>query len=70
MSNTNVFKSARRFRAAQRIARIGLQAFTGKDGWIHHLPGMGGRWTMSRDLRGLPKQTFREWWAEREKGTR
>jgi L-lactate dehydrogenase complex protein LldF len=63
-----VFASAQRFRFAQRMARIGLWLFTGKDGWIHKLPGLGGRWTMTRDLRGLPKETFREWWEKREKG--
>lgn len=62
-----IFKSARRFQAAQRMARIGLKPFTGKDGWIHSLPGMGGRWTMTRDLRGIPQQSFREWWASRGK---
>ena len=63
-----VFGGALRFRIAQRMARMGLRIFTGKDGWIHHLPGLGGRWTMTRDLRGMPQQTFRDWWAEREKG--
>ncbi|HEX8925508.1 MAG TPA: lactate utilization protein B, partial [Terriglobales bacterium] len=62
-----IFKNAHRFQAAQRMARIGLKAFTGKDGWIHSLPGMGGRWTMTRDLRGIPEQSFREWWASRGK---
>ena len=52
---------------AQRLGRIGLRFFTGKDGWIHRLPSLGARWTMSRDLRGLPEQTFREWWAARER---
>jgi L-lactate dehydrogenase complex protein LldF len=52
-----------RFRLAQRFGRIGLRLFTGKDGWIRHLPSLGGRWTMSRDLRALPEQTFRDWWA-------
>ena len=66
----SAFKSARRFRAAQRLARVGMKAFTGKDGWIHHLPGTGARWTMTRDLRGLPEQSFREWWAEHKKETR
>jgi L-lactate dehydrogenase complex protein LldF len=65
---SKVFASAARFRAAQRMARIGLSALTGKDGWIRSLPGYGARWTMTRDLRGLPKQTFRQWWAEREAG--
>jgi L-lactate dehydrogenase complex protein LldF len=61
-----IFASAGRFRAAQRMGRMALKPFTGKDGWIHSLPGMGSRWTMTRDLRGLPEQTFREWWAERD----
>ena len=65
---SKVFASPSRFSAAQRMARLGLRAFTGKDGWIRSLPGYGARWTMTRDLRGLPKQTFREWWAERESG--
>ena len=62
-----VFASARRFRAAQWLGRIGLRFFTGKDGWIHHLPSLGARWTMTRDLRGLPSQSFRQWWSERGK---
>ena len=36
------------------------QFFTRKDGWIHTLPSVGGKWTQTRDLRGLPKQTFHE----------
>jgi L-lactate dehydrogenase complex protein LldF len=62
-----IFASAFRFRAAQRLSRIALRPFTGKDGWIHSLPSLGARWTMTRDLRGLPKQTFREWWSTRSK---
>ena len=62
-----VFGSASRFRIAQKLGRIGAWFFTDKDGWIRGLPGIGERWTLSRDLRGLPKQTFREWWAAREK---
>ena len=62
-----LFASAGRFRLAQRLGRIGLRLFTRKDGWIHSLPSIGARWTMTRDLRALPDQTFREWWAAREK---
>ena len=61
------FASSPRFRLAQRLGRIGASFFTDRDGWIRHLPGLGGRWTLSRDLRGMPRQTFREWWAVREK---
>jgi L-lactate dehydrogenase complex protein LldF len=60
-----IFARAGRFRAAQRMMRIVLKAFTGKDGWIRSLPGYGARWTMTRDLRGVPEQSFREWWAGR-----
>lgn len=62
-----IFASSGRFRAAQRLGRIALRAFTGKDGWIHSLPGLGARWTMTRDLRGLPEETFHEWWSKRNK---
>jgi L-lactate dehydrogenase complex protein LldF len=65
-----VFAGGSRFSLAQRLGRVGLRLFTGKDGWIHHLPGLGARWTVTRDLRGLPDQTFREWWTSRQKETR
>jgi len=35
------------------------------DGWIGWLPGMLGGWTQARDLREMPKETFREWWENR-----
>ena len=63
-----IFASAGRFSAAQRMMRIGLKPFTGKDGWIRNLPAYGARWTMTRDLRGVPEQSFREWWAGRANG--
>ena len=62
-----VFASASRFRLAQRLGRIGGAFFTERDGWIHRLPSLGARWTLSRDLRRLPKQTFRQWWTVHEK---
>jgi L-lactate dehydrogenase complex protein LldF len=55
------------FHTAQFFGRIGLRFFTGKDGWVHSLPSVGGKWTQTRDLRGLPKQTFHGWWAARQK---
>ncbi len=65
-----MFSRARLFHAAQRAGRIALGFFTRRDGWIHSLPGVGAKWTVSRDLRGLPKQTFHEWWQGRTRGTR
>ena len=58
------FTSRRRFEAAQRLGRIGQWPFESK-GWMRNLPGMLGNWTRVRDLRALPRQTFREWWKER-----
>jgi hypothetical protein len=31
------------------------------------MPGMLGGWTRVRDLRVMPKQTFREWFEQRSK---
>jgi len=62
-----LFSRAWLFHAAQQMGRIGLGIFTRKDGWIHSLPSIGAKWTQTRDLRGLPDQTFHAWWAAREK---
>jgi L-lactate dehydrogenase complex protein LldF len=62
-----LFARAWIFHTAQWFGRIGLGLFTRKDGWIHSLPSVGGKWTQTRDLRGLPKQNFHEWWAARRK---
>jgi L-lactate dehydrogenase complex protein LldF len=60
------FSRAWLFHASQRLARLALGWFTKKDGWIHALPGTGAEWTQTRDLRGLPQQTFHAWWAARK----
>jgi len=66
-----LFSRAWLFHAAQLLGRMGLKAFTRGDGWIHSLPGIGAKWTESRDLRGMPKQTFHAWWKEnRERGNK
>jgi L-lactate dehydrogenase complex protein LldF len=65
-----IFSRAWICHTAQFFGRVGLKFFTRKDGWIHSLPSVGGKWTQTRDLRGLPKQTFHGWWADRQKGTR
>ena len=61
-----VFSRAWLFHMAQWKARIVLRLFTRRDGWIHSLPSVGAKWTETRDLRGMPKQTFHEWWEGRE----
>lgn len=62
-----IFARAWIFHTAQFFGRIGLGLFTRSDGWIHSLPSVGDKWTQTRDLRGLPKETFHEWWANRKK---
>jgi L-lactate dehydrogenase complex protein LldF len=65
-----VFRSERRFRAAQRLGRMAEAPLVHKDGqgegWIGWLPGLLGGWTQVRDLREMPKQTFREWFEGRK----
>jgi L-lactate dehydrogenase complex protein LldF len=65
-----LFARAWLFHAAQWVGGISLRLFTRKDGWIHWLPSVGGKWTQTRDLRGLPAQTFHQWWAARAKETK
>ncbi len=60
-----IFRSERRFRAAQRMGRMAEAPLVGKDGWIGWLPGMLGGWTQVRDLQSMPEETFREWWENR-----
>jgi L-lactate dehydrogenase complex protein LldF len=54
-----------------RLAKMAELPLSHKDsngvGWIDWLPGMLGGWTQVRDLREMPKQTFRQWFEEREK---
>jgi L-lactate dehydrogenase complex protein LldF len=52
------------------MGKTGARLVTQKDGWIHWMPSVGGKWTMTRDLRGLPQQTFHDWWAGRAKGAK
>ena len=63
-----IFASDRRLRAAQRLARIRPVAGcpTAKAS-ITTLPGMLGGWTQVRDLMPVPRQSFREWWDERNR---
>ena len=66
-----VFRSEAVFRIGQKLGRLAELPLSRKDsngvGWIDWLPGMLGGWTQVRDLRVMPKQTFRQWFEEREK---
>ncbi len=68
----SIFRSERRFRAAQRLGRMAANTLARNDGagnkWITYLPGYAGGWTSVRDLQALPKESFRQWWEQREGG--
>ncbi|HEX4155153.1 MAG TPA: LutB/LldF family L-lactate oxidation iron-sulfur protein [Acidobacteriaceae bacterium] len=70
---STIFRSERRFRAAQRMGRMAERLWERKDKageqWVTSLPGPLGGWTATRDLRAMPKETFREWWERRGKKT-
>jgi len=61
-----IFSNAKRFEAAQRLARMAQRPLVRGD-FIAWLPGFLGGWTSSRDLQALPAQSFREWWRARSK---
>lgn len=61
-----VFRSRRRLEAAQRMAQVGQWPFVSR-GWVRGLPGVLGNWTAVRDLKAIPKQSFRQWWREERK---
>jgi L-lactate dehydrogenase complex protein LldF len=61
------FASPTSYERAQRLARRG-QRFFMHGGVIDHLPGMLKGWTTARDLVPVPRQSFRDWWRERQKG--
>jgi L-lactate dehydrogenase complex protein LldF len=59
------FQDHRRYEAAQRLARMGQTIFV-RNGQLANLPGMAGGWTKFRDLKPIPKQSFRDWWKSRK----
>ncbi len=62
-----VFADRRSYERAQRLARA-LQRPLVRGGWITRFPpGPLAAWGRSRDLRGLPAESFREWWVRRER---
>jgi len=61
-----VFASPSRFERMQKLGRFG-QRFLMRNGVITSLPGYLGGWTAVRDIFPIARQTFREWWRERER---
>ena len=60
------FANGGRMSIAQALGRAG-QRFFEHDGKLENLPGMLSGWSETRDLAAIPKQSFRAWWAERER---
>lgn len=58
-----------RLAAAHSLARLGQLPFL-KEGVLKDLPGPLSAWSSVRDLVSVPPESFREWWAKREKGER
>jgi len=59
-----VFGSRRRYETAQKLARLGRGPLGVLGGGA---PGLGA-WAQARDVPEIPAQSFREWWASRERG--
>jgi L-lactate dehydrogenase complex protein LldF len=63
----HTFARPGRYERAQRLGRA-LSRRLAREGWIsRRLPGVLGAWTEARELPVPAKQTFREWWRERER---
>ena len=63
----HIFASPQRYEQAQQLARSGQRLFI-HGGVIDHLPGMLAGWSTARDLVPIPRQSFRDWWRERQRG--
>lgn len=59
------FKNSKRYERAQKLAQTGQGLFV-KDGKISSLPGYLSGWSNMRDLKPIPKESFREWWRNRD----
>jgi L-lactate dehydrogenase complex protein LldF len=60
------FSGGGRLETAQKLVRIAQKPFV-KDGVIERLPGMLAGWTRFRDLPEVPAESFRQWWAGRQR---
>ncbi|ACU98656.1 LutB/LldF family L-lactate oxidation iron-sulfur protein [Saccharomonospora viridis] len=56
-----MFRDPQRYETAQRIGAL-ARFFTGGDGRIKRLPWPGSKWTDSRDVPEVPRESFRAWW--------
>jgi L-lactate dehydrogenase complex protein LldF len=62
----DIFASPSKFERMQKLGRFG-QRLVLKHDVITTLPGQLGGWTAVRDVYPIARQTFREWWRERQR---
>ncbi len=61
-----MFANGGRLENAQKLVRIAQRPFV-DGGAIERLPGMLANWTRFRDLPKVPAESFRQWWARRQR---
>jgi len=59
------FQEVSRYEKAQKMGRFGQKIFQ-KGDKLQNLPSALKGWTETRDIKAIPKQTFREWWEARD----
>jgi L-lactate dehydrogenase complex protein LldF len=59
-----LFKDAGRLSMAEHIGQVGQKVLVSKNGFIEWMPLMLSGWTQTRDLKAMPAQSFRDWWAK------
>ncbi len=59
-----LFKDAGRLSMAEHLGQVGQKVLVSKNGFIEWMPLMLSGWTQTRDLKAMPAQSFRDWWAK------
>jgi L-lactate dehydrogenase complex protein LldF len=59
-----LFKDSSRLEFAEHMGQIGQKVLVSKNGFIEWMPLMLSGWTQTRDLKAMPAQSFRDWWAK------
>jgi L-lactate dehydrogenase complex protein LldF len=59
-----LFKDAGRLSMAEHMGQVGQKVLVSKNGFIEWMPLMLSGWTQTRDLKAMPAQSFRDWWAK------